>query len=73
MLLRITQCPRILPALSQAGASQQLVYISVEGDGSPLYYSEPGAPPSLPLLPFETAIEHAVFIYSLERTGKESG
>lgn len=63
MLLRITQCPRILPALSQARASQQLVCISVEGDGTPLYYSEADAPPSLlPRLPFETAIERAVFI-----------
>lgn len=48
--------------LSKAGASRQLVCISVESDGIPLYYSEPDAPPSLPLLPFETAIERAVFI-----------
>lgn len=73
MLLRITQGPRILLALSRVGASQQLVCISMEGDGIPFYYSEAAAPPFLPLLPFETAIEHAVFIYSLESTRKECG
>jgi hypothetical protein len=73
MLLRITQCPRILPALSQVRASQQLVCISVEGDGVPFYYSKAGVPPSFPLLPCETAVERTVFIYSLESARKECG
>lgn len=46
MLLRITQCPRILPVLSQAGARRQLVCISAEGDG--IRFTTRGWCPSLP-------------------------
>lgn len=59
MLLRITQCPRIPPVLSQAGAGGQLVCINVKRDGIPLYYSKPDAPPSFLLLLLWAAIEQA--------------
>lgn len=73
MLLRITQCPRIPPVLSQAGAGRQLVCISVESDGIPLYYSKANAPLSLPLLPLWAAIERVSSFNSLESTRKKSG
>lgn len=73
MLLRITQCPRIPPVLSQAGAGGQLVCISVESDGIPLYYSKAYTPPSLPLLLLWTVIEQASSFNHLESTRKESG
>lgn len=74
MLLRITQCPRILPVLSQAGAGRQLVCISAESDGIPLYSSKADAPPSLPLLLLWAAIEQAESSFnSLERTRKGPG
>lgn len=73
MLLRITQCPRIPPVLSQAGAGQQLVCISVKSDGFPLYCGEAAEPPPLPPLLLWAAIEPAVFTYSLERPRKEAG
>lgn len=74
MLLRITQCPRIPPVLSQAGADWQLVCISAESDAIPLYYSKADAPPSPPLLPLHAAIEQAESSFSrLESTRKGSG
>lgn len=73
MLLRITQCPRIPPVLSQAGAGRQLVCISAESDAIPLCYSETEAPPSPLLLPLQAAIEQAESSFSrLESTRKGS-
>lgn len=74
MLLRITQCPRIRPVLSQAGAGVQLVCISTENDAIPLYSREADAPPSLPLLLLWAAAEQPEpSLNSLESTRKGSG
>lgn len=74
MLLRITQCPRMPPVLSQAGAGRQLVCINIESDGIPLYYTEASAPPSLLLFLLWAAIEQAESsLTSLESTRKGSG
>ena len=73
-LLRITQCPRIPPVLSQAGAGQQLVCISVKSDGIPLYYTEADVPPLLPLLSLWAATKQVESSSnSLESTRKGSG
>lgn len=72
MLLRITQCPRIPPVLSQAGAGRQLVCISVKSDVIPLYHSEPDAPPLLLLLVLWAATGQAASSFnSLEAPGRD--
>lgn len=71
MLLRITQCPRIPPVLSQAGAGRQLVCISVESNGIPLYTARP-----MHLFPFlcsHSGLPLSECLHLTESTRKKSG